>query len=144
MTEYSDNLEENLKIMKKHKLMLLKGIRESRFEEEFYDLVNEFRYRIHSDYKAETVLLSEGHRQIRVKEKKLLGLLSKTFVMNFYATIFWRNEEETEYDVLYSFDYGTKDKDWSFMGSNGYLKGDDVIGVFKKQCLKYQIFMYED
>ena len=144
MTEYSDNPEENLKIMKKHELMLVKGIRESRFEEEFYDLVDEFRYRIHSDYKAETVLLSAGHRQIRVKEKKLLGLLSKTFVINFYATIFWKNEEETEYDVLYSFDYGTKDKDWSFMGSNGYLKGDDVIGVFKKQCLKYQIFMYED
>lgn len=86
MTEYSDNPEENLKIMKKHRLMLLKGIRESRFEEEFYDLVNEFRYRIHSDYKAETVLLSAGHRQIRVKEKKLLGLLSKTFIINFYAT----------------------------------------------------------
>ena len=72
MTEYSDNPEENLKIMKKHRLMLLKGIRESRFEEEFYDLVNEFRYRIHSDYKAETVLLSAGHRQIRVKEKNFL------------------------------------------------------------------------
>ena len=70
MTEYSDNPEENRKIMKKHKLMLLKGIRESRFEEEFYDLVGEFRYRIHSDYEAETVLMSASHRQIRVREKK--------------------------------------------------------------------------
>ena len=143
MVKLSDNPEEN-KFMKSLNAQTLEGIRESRFEEEFYDLVDEFRYRIHSDYEAETVLMSAGWRQIRVKEKKLLGLFSETYIINFYPTVFWRNEEETEYDVLYSFDYGTKDKDWSFMGSNGYLKGDDVIGVFKKQCLKYQIFMYED
>ena len=143
MVKLSGNPEED-KFMRSHNAKTLEGIRESRFEEEFYDLVDEFRYKIHPDYTATTIIWSVGQRQIRVKERKLFGLLTKTFLINFFPTIFWLNEEKTEYKVLYSFDYGYEGSGVSFMGSNGYLKGDDVISVFKEQCLEYQIFMYEN
>jgi len=138
MTEYSDNPEENRKIMKKHQLMLLKGIEESGFYGEFYDLVADFRYRVHSDYKAETIVLSEGYWQIRVKEKKLFG---KTTVIDFFATIFWENKEETKYQVLFNYNLGEKDKNYSTLASD-YMKGKDIVSHFK-ETYHYSLFFYE-
>ena len=136
MSEYSNSPEENKKIMKKHQSMLLKGIYDSGFYEEFYDLVSDFRYRIHESYSAEIKVLSEGCWQIRVKEKKLFG---KTILIDFHATIFWENEEKTKYKVLFNINLGEKDKSYSSF-STDYMSGKDIISYFKTSSLDYKIF----
>ena len=139
MTEYSDNPAENRKIMKRHQLMKLKGIEDSGFYGEFYDLVADFRYRINPNYKAETIVLSEGYWQIRVKEKKLFG---KTTIIDFHAGIFWENKQETEYRVLFNINVGEKDKNYSTFATD-YMKGKDIISHLKESCIDYKFFFYE-
>ena len=136
MTEYSDNPAENRKIMKQDQLMKLKAIEDSGFYGEFYDLVADFRYRIQPRFKAETIVLSEGYWQIRVKEKKFFGT---TTIIDFFATIFYENEEHTEYRVMFHIALGDKDsKSSSYI--TDYMDGKDIISHFRESNYYYIFF----
>ena len=116
--------------------MKLKAIEDSGFYGEFYDLVADFRYRIQPRFKAETIVLSEGYWQIRVKEKKFFGT---TTIIDFFATIFYENEEHTEYRVMFHIALGDKDsKSSSYI--TDYMDGKDIISHFRESNYYYIFF----
>lgn len=123
MSRYNGKTTEQVReMMRRDDLCRLQGIRESGFEEEFYSIVDDFKYRLREGYTATTVLHGLGYWRIDIEQKKIFS--KKYSEIHFFASLVSAGKPNV------AFQYTYVDNGYALIDIE-YTTGKDVIEQFK-------------